>query len=82
MATPTPRARDPRSPTPDRFQRAKERGLEMIQIALYAAAAVFIMGILIAAIALFVHAETNNIAAPANGGASAITATGNGSVSL
>ena len=55
-----------------RARRSAEHGLEMMQIALYAAAAVLIMGILIAAIALFVRSETNNIQPPANGGAGAI----------
>jgi hypothetical protein len=52
-----------------RRARRGEAGVEMIQVALWAAAAIFIMAILVAAIALFVHIETNNIQAPANGGA-------------
>lgn len=61
---------------PARRRHGAQRGIEMIQVALWGAAAVFIMAIIIAAIALFVHAEVNNIQPPANGGAGAIFITG------
>ena len=61
---------------PARRHHAAQRGIEMIQVALWGAAAVFIMAIIVAAIALFVHAEVNTIQPPANGGAGAIFTTG------
>ena len=61
---------------PARQRHAAQRGIEMIQVALWGAAAVFIMAIIVAAIALFVHAEVNTIQPPANGGAGAVFTTG------
>ena len=61
---------------PARRHHTTQRGIEMIQVALWGAAAVFIMAIIVAAIALFVHAEVNTIQPPPNGGAGAIFTTG------
>jgi len=54
---------------PTRRRRRSEAGLEMIQVALYAVAAIVLVGILIGAISFFVRSETNQIQpVPAGGG--------------